>query len=120
MTNSDRGDALVSEILATLADEYDWPDFRAPARVAIPMTAAGLADFAGRYQPAGLLDTLVITVEEGRLFARITRLLPRTELLAESSTRLFTRDQGLNFDFEREGDRVVAVRVQGRRAVKQP
>jgi CubicO group peptidase (beta-lactamase class C family) len=119
MTNSDRGQALVSEILATLADEYDWPDFRAPVRTVVAMTPEALARLAGRYQVQGLPDTLLLSVEQGRLYAEIRGALPRSELLAESAAVFFTRDQGINFEFEQEGDRVVAVRVTGRRAVKQ-
>jgi hypothetical protein len=120
MTNSDRGDALVSEILATLADEYGWPDFRVVERSVVPVTEAALGELAGRYRVQGLPDTLVLTMARGRLYAQIAGALPRTELLPESATMYFTRDQGVNFEFAREGNRVTAVTVMGRRAVKQP
>jgi CubicO group peptidase (beta-lactamase class C family) len=120
MTNSDRGGALVSEILATLADEYGWPDYRVAERSVMAVTPAALAELAGRYQVSGLPDVLVLTVENGRLYAVIDGALPRTELLAESATLYFTRDQGINFQFERDAGRVSAVRVMGRRAVRQP
>jgi CubicO group peptidase (beta-lactamase class C family) len=120
MTNSDRGGALVSEILATLADEYGWPDYRVSERTAIAVTPAALAELAGRYQVQGLTDVLVISVEGGRLYAQIAGALQRTELLSESATLFFTRDQGVNFQFERDGGRISAVQVMGRRAVRQP
>ena len=32
MTNADNGSILIGEVLATLADEYDWPAYRASQR----------------------------------------------------------------------------------------
>jgi CubicO group peptidase (beta-lactamase class C family) len=120
MTNSDRGGALVPEILATLADEYDWPEFRAVERPVAALPAEKLASLAGTYRVAGRPPDLVIAVEGGRVYAEAARVLRRTELLTESDTVLFTRDEGINFRFEREGDRVVAVRVMGQRAIRLP
>jgi hypothetical protein len=62
---------------------------------------------------------LVISADGGRLDAEAQPLLPRVELLAESATTFFTRDEGIAFRFERTGDSVTAVVVMGRRAVKQ-
>jgi CubicO group peptidase (beta-lactamase class C family) len=119
MTNSDRGGDLAPEILATLADEYGWPDFRAVEKTVVPVAAPVLAGLAGRYLVTGSPVELTLTVEAGRLYAEAATVLPRTELLAESPTAFFTRDQGLAFRFETAGDTVTAVTVMGRRAVRQ-
>jgi CubicO group peptidase (beta-lactamase class C family) len=120
MTNSDRGGALVPEILATLADEYGWPDFKAVERAVAALPAERLAALAGTYRIEGQPPDLVIAVDGGRVYAEAAGVLQRTELLTESDTVLFTRDEGINFQFEREGDRVTAIRVMGRRAVRLP
>jgi hypothetical protein len=119
MTNSDRGNALVGEILATLADEYGWPDFRVVERSVVPVTEAALARLAGRYAVQGTPDTLVLAMAQGRLYAEIAGILPRTELLPETTTRYFTREQGINLEFLLEGGEVTAVTVMGRRAIRQ-
>ncbi|HET7039363.1 MAG TPA: serine hydrolase [Gemmatimonadales bacterium] len=120
MTNSDRGGALVPEILATLAEEYGWPDFKAVERPVAAVPVERLAALAGTYRVEGQPPDLVITVDGGRVYAEAAGVLRRTELLTESDTVLFTRDEGITFQFEREGDRVTAVRVMGRRAIRLP
>jgi hypothetical protein len=120
MTNSDRGGALMPEILATLADEYGWPDFKAVERTVVAVPPDKLAALAGRYRVEGQPPDLVISVDGGRVFGEAEGALPRSELRPESETVFFTRDEGITFRFEREGNGVVAVMVMGRRAVRLP
>ena len=119
MTNSDRGDALASEVLATLADEYGWPDFRVTERTVVPIAATALEELSGRYRVEGSPIELVVSAEGGRIFAEAEGALPRAELLGESATVFFTRDEGITFRFVREGKDVTAVVVMGRRAIRQ-
>jgi CubicO group peptidase (beta-lactamase class C family) len=118
MTNSDRGDALVAEILATLADEYGWPDWRAVEKTAIPVTPAAVRSLVGRYRVDGAAVELILTAEDGRLYAEAASVLPRSELLAESATTFFTRNEGISFIFAKDGETVTGVTVMGRRARK--
>jgi CubicO group peptidase (beta-lactamase class C family) len=119
MTNSDRGDGLVAELLGTLADEYGWPDFAPTEKVVVPLTADALAALAGRYRVDGSPIELVVSVTDGKLYAEAP-VLSRVEILPESATVFFSREDGIQFRFVRDPDGVMAVYVMGRRAVKQP
>lgn len=49
MTNSDEGDALVAEIMTSLAELYDWPANRVKIKDYLEMTNADQAQMAGVY-----------------------------------------------------------------------
>jgi CubicO group peptidase (beta-lactamase class C family) len=116
MTNSDNGSALMQEILSNIGLEYGWPGFEQDERVVVDLGPAVYEELAGRYDFPG---AGVVTLEyvDGRLWAE-AQFLPRVELLPESETVFFTRDDGERVTFVKEDGRVVAFVVQGTRAEK--
>jgi CubicO group peptidase (beta-lactamase class C family) len=50
MTNSDNGREVAEQVIAAIAYEYGWPDFRPPERTVVPMDPAAFAALVGRYQ----------------------------------------------------------------------
>jgi CubicO group peptidase (beta-lactamase class C family) len=114
MTNSDRGSGLIEEIVATVAASYDWPILQPPERVVARLDPAVLEEMAGSYDLPG---TGVVRVAAGE--NRLIATLPgdaRIELLPESPTVLFDRDDGARVTVVREGGHTVGFEVRGERA----
>jgi hypothetical protein len=107
----------MSEILATLAVAYDWPDFKPVENTVAAIDRSGCADFAGTYriEPRGI--EVVVELDGQRLFVSGTGI-SRAELLPESELVFFSRDDGTRFTFIRQSGTIVAVSAMGLRAEK--
>lgn len=66
LTNGQGGINLCREILRSVARVYDWPGYLPPTRTELPLSAAELADLAGRYR-FGLDTTFSLEADGGRL-----------------------------------------------------
>jgi CubicO group peptidase (beta-lactamase class C family) len=117
MTNGDRGSDLMSEVLATLADVYDWPDFKPVEKTMAKIDQSVYAEYAGTYRIEGRGIEAVVEVEGDRLFVSGTGIA-RVELLPESETVYFSREDGTRFTFVRANGVVVALTAMGLRAEK--
>lgn len=117
MANGDRGLELINEILASVADEYGWPHHGQKVKTAVPKDSASLAELVGTYRfsvggPAPMLDT--VTLEHGKLFARSGEMIAKVELLADTGSMFFARDDGTPIVFDRDkAGRVVGMTVPG-------
>ncbi len=99
ITNAQGGQALMSEILLSIAAEYRWPDYVPRERTAMPMAPEALRPYVGRYDsPAGAIQiTLTPKGLELAVFGRSVRLAPETE------TRFFPVAPGIpDITFERD------------------
>lgn len=116
MTNSDTGDRIVEEILRTIWDVYGWTGLEPEVRVVANVDSSIYAEIAGRYEFPGVG---IVTLEStgGRLWADAPGL-GRVELLPESETVFFLRDNGARVSFVREDGRVAAFIYRGNRAEK--
>ncbi len=86
MTNSDSGAALIPEIQRTIANEYEWPDFRPVARKSVPVESEVLAGYVGAYRvPGGSGPTVNVRVEQKALVADVDGR--RANLIAEGPQR---------------------------------
>jgi CubicO group peptidase (beta-lactamase class C family) len=107
MTNGDGGDELIAEILASVAEEYDWPSRHPIAKTVVKKDSTELRALAGEYlMAAGVSQriTALVTVEGDKLFlSSASGLIPRTELLAESDSTFFSREGNLTVAFRRSG-----------------
>lgn len=103
LTNSDNGAALIEEILASISEEYDWPEFKVVEKAALPGNAEVNQQLAGRYS---LLDAPAELVADGdRLFLQSALLgAHRLELFALSPDRFFMTDQDRELQVQRDGD----------------
>lgn len=116
MTNSDNGDGLIRRLLYTIAREYGWPGLEPPVREVATLDAADLEAVTGRYSFPGL-GIVTIELVDGRVWADAPGQ-GRVELLPESETRFFIREDGSYVSFPRDGGRVVALVYGGTRAEK--
>jgi CubicO group peptidase (beta-lactamase class C family) len=116
MTNSDTGDRIVEEILRTIWHVYGWTGFEPEVKVVAKVDSSVYAAIAGRYEFPGVgIVTLESTGE--RLWADAPGM-GRVELLPESESVFFIRDNGATVSFVREDGRVVAFTYRGNRAEK--
>ena len=116
-TNADRGDALIDEILTSIATEYQWPSRRQSERVVVNLTARQLQGLIGKYAlppgPTGAPVFFEVSRIDGKLFAELTGLgsYPRMELYAASADSFFTIND-LSVAFTRDsGGRAQRVRM---------
>ena len=92
LTNGDigGGQRLAEELLYSVAAAYHWPEFQVLTRRIIPVDAATLQAYVGRYQIApGAFVT--VTADAGKLLAEV-RDRGKTELLPDASDHFFMLD----------------------------
>jgi len=114
MTNSDAGDDLYEEIIGTLAAAYDWSELQPEEKVVVEIDPARLPDYLGRYELS--FGSIAITLEDGHLWLEPEWSERPEELLPEADDRFFSRSDGAELTFMREGGGVVAFEVFGMRA----
>jgi CubicO group peptidase (beta-lactamase class C family) len=83
MTNADGGGQLATELLRTIAHEYDWPDFKPRERRVATIDPALLDSYAGYYK-TGDDSVRMIVKEDGNLYLRAVgatklRLYPESD-----------------------------------------
>jgi hypothetical protein len=115
MTNSDAGDNVIREVLTTLAAAYGWPAFKPMEKSPTKWPESRLAEVAGRYRLPDDTDTVAVTLEGGRLYLAHPAF-GKVELLAQSDSSLFLRDDGTDVTVVREDGRVVGLSARGQQA----
>jgi CubicO group peptidase (beta-lactamase class C family) len=115
MTNSDAGGNVIREVLTTLATAYGWPAFKPVEKSLANWPKAKVDEVAGRYRMPDDTDTVVVTVEGGRLYLAHPAF-GKVELLPQSDSSLFLRDDGTDFTVVREHGRVVGLTARGQQA----
>jgi CubicO group peptidase (beta-lactamase class C family) len=102
MTNSDRGDELMSDVMRTVAHVYHWPDFAPPMRTMTKLDPAAYGRVAGVY----LLNdgsTYVVRPEGDRLVGSVLGNTPAA-LSPSSDREFFARDVDVVVDFTIDAD----------------
>jgi CubicO group peptidase (beta-lactamase class C family) len=90
MTNSDRGDELVNDVIRTIAHVYQWPDFAPPTRTRTKLEPAAITRFAGVYRLSDGAMYVVRRVGDGLVGSVLGN---RPVALSPSSDReFFARD----------------------------
>jgi hypothetical protein len=100
MTNSDNGDALMSEIMRGIAAEYGWENYLAKEKSIVKLDAQTFDLYAGNYQ-FGTAGQFTVLIEDGKLKLKLGGE-QKYELLAESETRFFIREMPLDAAFVKD------------------
>jgi CubicO group peptidase (beta-lactamase class C family) len=108
MTNSDDGDALMSEMIPSVAAEYGWEGFPAAAKL-VTLAPTRLAELAGSYQVHA--DRIVHLTVEGDHLALRTPFLAPAPLLPVSDSVFVRRDDPTRYTFSRAADGSVQVEI---------
>jgi CubicO group peptidase (beta-lactamase class C family) len=117
MTNGDRGGALASEILRSVAAEYGWPDYKPQEKTIAKVEEATLRSYAGAYRlPGG--RTLTVTAGQDRLSVK----LPQGDTVdefPESASSFFGVNDGVPpLRFTRKDDNSLELTVGGATATR--
>ncbi len=106
MTNSDGASPLIQEFLLTVANEYGWPGFAPVRKQTVMLTPEVSRALEGVYSVEGWGSARIV-FRDGKLWAE--RSWDDTvEILPESSTTFFTRDDAQSVRFVDEEGEVVA------------
>jgi CubicO group peptidase (beta-lactamase class C family) len=116
MSNSDSGAQLVEEVLRTIWHVYGWTGLEPTVKVVAEIDPSIYAQVTGDYE---FPEVGIVSLEwvDGRLWARAPGQEP-VELLPESQTDFFVRDNGAGVTFIWDDGRVVALRYRGTRVEK--
>lgn len=113
MTNSDRGGALISEIMFAIAHEYNWPDYKPVERTEVKVDSAIFRGYVGRYQLAPDF-ILTVTQERNHLMTQATGQ-DKAEIFPESDRKYFTKvvDAEITFVCDSQGRATELILRQG-------
>jgi Domain of unknown function (DUF3471) len=87
MTNARGGIQLAQEVMASIATEYGWPDFRPTMRASISVDPKVLATYVGTYEISPQFS-ITMTLEGNQLMTLATGQ-PKFPIFAESQTKFF-------------------------------
>ena len=87
MTSGDNGGQIADEVMHSVANEYQWPDFKPTVRTAIHVDPKVLASYEGTYELLKGFD-LVVTLEDGQLMTQATGQ-GKVPIFAETETKFF-------------------------------
>jgi CubicO group peptidase (beta-lactamase class C family) len=118
MTNADQGEALIREVITSIAAEYHWPaDIQSEREVVAALTTRQLDGLVGTYTlppgPSGAPVYYEVSREGGQLFAELKGLglYGKGEIHAASADSFFTTS-GLSIVFTRDSSgRAVKVKM---------
>lgn len=101
MTNGNRGYALANDVIRSIAREYHWPDWGPRVVRVVPVDAAELPQYVGKYKMNDWFS-FDVTIQGGKLFIQGTGQ-PKLEMWPESTTR-FTFVVDVDVEFVRDSN----------------
>jgi CubicO group peptidase (beta-lactamase class C family) len=107
MANADRADALIDELIMSIAAEYQWPARTQSERAVVTLAPMQLEGLVGTFSlppaPSGTPVYFEISRDGGQLLGELKGLgsYPKVELYPASALSFFT-DSGLSFVFARD------------------
>jgi CubicO group peptidase (beta-lactamase class C family) len=103
MTNSDSGGDLYSELLRSIAKEYNWPDFHPIEHTLLKVNPETFQSYVGTYEIQGL-GKLTVTLNANQLYIQAEPLgAEPIALFPESETNFFVLNSDLTFSFGKQG-----------------
>lgn len=94
LTNGGGGGQLVDEIVRSVAQVYGWPDFQPVEHTVVSVNPTRFAGLTGSY------DFIQVTQDGNHLMAEIPLGTRKQELLPESATQYFLRDEPTRIVFD--------------------
>lgn len=105
MTNSLRGNALINELLRSIAREYGWSGFQPKEKTIAKIDPKVYADYIGQYQFEFSAEyTVTIGTQNGNLITELKQPTgqSKAELYPESETRFFRKDVDVEVSFVKD------------------
>ncbi|NID14499.1 serine hydrolase domain-containing protein [Luteibacter yeojuensis] len=118
MTNSAAGATLARDLVRSVAQAYEWPDFGPRERRSVAFSPAQLTRLPGTYRYQG--NHTFTVARDGDTLTIADPESPAERLYVDPSGKLFTLSQDLDYDFKadgsgeiRAGRRVIPFRKNG-------
>jgi CubicO group peptidase (beta-lactamase class C family) len=115
MSNGNNG-SLLAEILPSIVEEYGWPTHHQDVKTIVALTPQRIEGIAGKYRftnPGFPPIVAAVLLEGGKVFL-IQNDTARTELLADTDSTFFDREEGVSVVFDRDPrGRVIALTAAG-------
>jgi CubicO group peptidase (beta-lactamase class C family) len=105
MTNSLRGNALINEILRSIAREYGWSDFQQKEKTIAKIDPKVYADYVGQYQFEFSSEYVVtIGTQNGNLITELKQPTGQSKatIYPQSETRFFRKDVDVEVSFVKD------------------
>lgn len=105
MTNSLRGNALINEILRSVAREYGWSDFQQKEKTIAKIDPKVYADYTGQYQFEFSSEYVVtVSTQNGDLITELKQPTGQSKatIYPESETRFFRKDVNVEVSFVKD------------------
>jgi CubicO group peptidase (beta-lactamase class C family) len=105
MTNSDNGNTLYSEILRSVADEYQWGDFKPEEKTLVEVDPSIYDLYTGKYRLSPRV-AVTVTKDNNRLYMQV----PGEgfgEFFPESETDFFSLDWDMKITFIKNEDGLI-------------
>jgi CubicO group peptidase (beta-lactamase class C family) len=103
MANGDDADALLTEILRSIAAEYGWPDYRPTVKTVVPLDPAIGLQYAGRFEVDG--TPIAVTYEGQQLFLQTPAMGPTPlKLYPSGEHSFFVLEGDIDVTFARDRD----------------
>lgn len=118
MTNSDNGSALAGELLRSVSKVYNWNVYQPTVKKVVKLDTNILKKYLGIYELQPGLHVEMI-LENDKLMAQQSWDGVKLNLNAESDTKFFIREEGMNlkFNLDEQGE-VVSLTVNGSNVLK--
>ena len=118
MTNAQGGSRLASEIMSSIAVEYNWPDFRPAVRALTKVDHSVLARYVGTYELAPAFS-VTFTLDGDQMMTQATGQ-PAFPVFPESQTKFFLKvvDAEVEFFSNEKGEVSYIILHQGGRDTK--
>ena len=113
MTNSDNGGQLAREILITIFDTYGWEGLEPVEKAIVTLEAAQYEALAGTYRIEEMERVVEVTYVDGALMLMPPGADEAGEVLAESETEFFLREDGTPVRFVLDNGVVTGIVVAG-------
>ena len=105
MTNSDNGDYLITEIMNSISNAYEWSDFLPIEKQVIQVSPNMYSQYEGKYQHPDYPDFAVQVERDGsHLLFELIQGAPRWELYPESETKYFCVESDESIEFQKNND----------------
>ena len=117
MVNSDKGNTIIREILLSIVQEYNLPDYKPTIRVFKEKSPKQLTPFIGKYQFPDRSKSTIIVKDNGLEFSGGIFTNP-VFLLPETDSTFFNKNTGTLYTFQFKGDSIAGVKFSRNKAKK--
>lgn len=97
MMNNDSGWILMNEIINSVADAYNWPDFKSIERKIVAVDSSNFTQLTGQY--INKEDKIEVSLIDGKLFIDFKKGMGPMQLYSSGKCIFFVQEEDLTVEF---------------------